>query len=449
MFWKKEISGAYGTSVFQKKTSHFFKKKNNSLTVNGTHFLDEKLSYDHSILIAPSGAGKTSIIVLPSILNLIKHGKSFVCTDPSGELYALSKSMLQAKGYIVKILDPNHVTAQYNPLQKITCDMDIDKLADIIVQTASGQDNGNQFWNNNARLGISYAIKIALHLDNKEQNIAGVKNIIELMGGTPEQRRIPNEIALNHFSDQQFTAFTSFISQPDTTFLNIVSTMRSVLIKLSYSNISKLLEKDSISFEDLRKKDKQCIFLSIKESELDIFKQFTAIFYTQLFDFASTMPQNKNDKYNSIAFILDEFASSNIPAPIIASGISSLRKRKIAILIVLQNYSQLCALYNPDIANTIFSNCATKIFLSGMDDNSCKILSSLLGRTTFRKKKSILPWVDVESEKEMSRQLLEPSEIRRISKNETIVIQGNNQPFLLKTLPYYKNRRLKKNTFNS
>ncbi|PCI27017.1 MAG: hypothetical protein COB67_09595, partial [SAR324 cluster bacterium] len=84
-------SGKFGTARFLtiKESRQLLNSRNIGLSVNGTRAktLSQENSFKHLLLVAPSGAGKTTRYVIPSILLQMQHGGSIVVTDPSGEIF--------------------------------------------------------------------------------------------------------------------------------------------------------------------------------------------------------------------------------------------------------------------------------------------------------------------------------------------------------------------------
>jgi hypothetical protein len=85
--------------------------------LTGRRSLSVKLSYQNALIVGGTGVGKSSILLIPSLMTM--QG-SFVVHDPSGELYMRSTGYLNEKGYEVKILNfaRPEASSGYNPLQR-------------------------------------------------------------------------------------------------------------------------------------------------------------------------------------------------------------------------------------------------------------------------------------------------------------------------------------------
>src|ERR1044071_4814428 len=83
-----------------------------------------------------------------------------------------------------------------------------------------------------------------------------------------------------------------------------------------------------------------------------------------------------------ITMMLDEFANIGT-IPDFATIISLARGRGVAIWLGIQSLTQLEARYGKANAQTILSNCATKIALHGLDVQTAEYVSRMLGDTTI------------------------------------------------------------------
>ena len=80
-------------------------------------------------------------------------------------------------------------------------------------------------------------------------------------------------------------------------------------------------------------------------------------------------------------FILDEFANIG-QIPNFQIYISTMRSRKISVMIILQNLNQLKNLYK-NSWETITGNCDSLLFLGGKEQSTLKYISETIGKTTI------------------------------------------------------------------
>ena len=102
----------------------------------------------------------------------------------------------------------------------------------------------------------------------------------------------------------------------------------------------------------------------------------------------------------------------------------------------LQSLSQLEARYGRANAQTILTNCATKMALAGLDVETAEYFSRSLGPATVTdpRRSRTRPWLSVfprtlhDTTQEHGRPLLTPDEVRRLPQDEMLVLTGNRLP---------------------
>ena len=141
---------------------------------------------------------------------------------------------------------------------------------------------------------------------------------------------------------------------------------------------------------------------------------------------------------------LDEFANIGI-IPHYETTISLARGRGLSIWHGLQSLSQLEARYGKPNAQTILTNCATKIALSGLDVETATYFSRSLGEATMsavnrpswsRRRFALFASSMSVSDQEHARPLLTADEVRRIGEMQALVITGNRRPVLIQKRHY-------------
>jgi type IV secretion system protein VirD4 len=171
--------------------------------------------------------------------------------------------------------------------------------------------------------------------------------------------------------------------------------------------------------------------------------------YKRLIELASTYPNSKLPR--NCYFLLDEFA--NLPKiDKIDSIVTVSRSRNIFFSLVVQSYSQLNSKYGADIADTLKSNCAIKIFIGTDDAKTCEEFSKLCGDVTLQttsmseskqKDKEGKETPNNSTSTSMtSRPLIYPDELRHLSREdgtgEMIVNILNEFPIRTLSNPYWQ-----------
>jgi len=134
-----------------------------------------------------------------------------------------------------------------------------------------------------------------------------------------------------------------------------------------------------------------------------------------------------------VTLLLDEFANVG-RLPEFPTTIAVARGRGLALALGVQALGQLEALYGRHGAETIRTNCATKVVLHGLDYDSAEAVSRALGERTvrqeFRSRQPREPLVTSYSyaEHQTPRRLLTADEVRRLGRDELLVLVSNLRP---------------------
>ena len=105
-----------------------------------------------------------------------------------------------------------------------------------------------------------------------------------------------------------------------------------------------------------------------------------------------------------------------------------------------KSISQLNARYGKDYADSIHGGFNTYLTYSGADPQTTQFFENIIGRVRERQKKEF----DDPTDQYREYNLLNASEVRTISSDETLIVSSNRQPVRLKTTPYFENWTFKR-----
>lgn len=137
----------------------------------------------HTAVFAPTGAGKSSSLLVPWLRKSIRG--SSVNTDPKGELHRLTAEWQRARGIEPIRLDPFEVCGPgshtYDPLSVIPdgprCIDDAHVLAETMV-IRTGREN-DLHWNNSAANGIRGLLSLILaDVAEPDRNLLALRDIV-------------------------------------------------------------------------------------------------------------------------------------------------------------------------------------------------------------------------------------------------------------------------------
>lgn len=409
-----------------------FSKFNDGLLIDGkAKRLASKESFNHLALISRTGGGKTSSYVLPNIYKLANENCSIVITDLSGEIYDKTSGYLKDRKFNIYVLDPNNLNAsnRYNPLVYANDSVSIDLISNILISSAGlkGDKADDRMWSDGAKNFISILIKVLKATnDSRYINLANVKHMINNFG---QQGEGLDEFIKRYADDKTFYEYKGFISGNEKTIQSFISTANIALSAIGINeNLEKLTYSHNIDFKKLRT-EKSVIYIKIKETEQEQYSFLLNLFYSQLFnEMMKTIPSKKEFP---IYCILDEFG--NMVLPNFQTIVTTSRKYKISLSIILQNINQLIEKYSKEKAKTIFDGgIASKLILSGADLDLSSDLERMFGQKKVVDKDADGNYI-YEKVSVMS-----SSDIRTMEDDEALFVYANKKPLKIKVKPYYK-----------
>jgi len=400
---------------------------NKGFCLTGLKSLTVKDSHKHSLLIGGSGTGKTTCVILPSIYSMAKHGHSIVVHDPSGEIYSTSASYLTSKGYKVKVLHFNKpdMSDGYNPLARVESSSDAFKVATVLVQNSLGKSGTDAFWNSQAVSFISLCISILKKQDVQFQTLPNVKHLVDCFQAEPE---FLDRLVVQCKDKEVLKEYKNFLRTEKKVMSNIVSTCRSALMLFGDESVRRVTSFDSIDFDSFRN-EKTALFIMNKTSDLQYYSPISATFFLQFFGHIMSSPvPKKNDR--SIFFLIDEASSLFLPTTL-QIALANLRKFMCGVMLVVQDFNQLCHLYGKPEAESIRSNCFSKVYFPNQPLETCRELEALLGKREY----------EDEDGNTKTRVLLTADEIRCMDDKHALIFSGSNRAIYAYMRPFYKHMR--------
>ena len=356
---------------------------------------DPKTARNKNVLvIGGSGSGKTRFFITPNLLQCdsADYPCSFVVTDPKGGLIVNCGSLLQQKGYRIKVLNLINFqkSMKYNPLAYLHSEKDILKLVNVLMENTKGEGKGTDpFWDKSERLLLT-ALIAYLHYEcsPQEQNFSSLLDMLGSMQVREDDEDFQNPVDLL-FADLERNAPDHFAVRQYKTFkLAAGKTAKSILIScgarlapFDIAELRDLTSEDELALDTLGEQ-KTALFLIMSDTD-STFNFLISMCYSQLFNL---LCESADDKHGGrlpvhVRCLIDECANIG-QIPNLEKLMATIRSREISACLVLQTQSQLKALYK-DHADTITGNCDSALFLGGKEPTTLKELSAALGRETI------------------------------------------------------------------
>jgi type IV secretion system protein VirD4 len=387
--------------------------------------LPRSLTTRHTLIAAPSGAGKSRTLFLPNLS--ITQKVSFLCTDPKSELWELT-SGAQLNPIRFAPTDPTQ-SAAFNWIPLCIDIRTAKRCAEAIIH-AQATGKTDPFWTNGEQNLLT-----ALFIHTAYTTTPTPAHCYEILtSGT----QTLSDTLLNSTSEPARRAGRAFTEADKKIQTGLASGLIGKLQFLDDPDVRRFTSssRKPFNFAELRHKPTQ-IYWCLKQSDVVELQALTALFFNlailQLIDEQGETPVN---------FYFDEFANIG-KLNNFEKDITLLRGQNIAVIAGLQSKSQLASLYGRDNANTIIENFNNKIILAGLQAETAKDFAELLGKFTYtdirtsRGTSSGSGWFSNHSSNQSyytsERALLTADELRRLPQNHLILISTNLPPAYLET----------------
>ena len=342
---------------------------------------------NNDLIVGGSGTGKTGGYVIPNLLN--PYGNMIV-SDTKGRLYNEMKTVLENSGYNVMKIDFIHPreSVGYNPLLSIreTEDgynqLDIMTVVSKILPLEEGKNRDDRFWIESARGLVGFLIAFTLEaFERKDHNMVTVAEILKGMD-TRSGKDIINMWILRHPSSYVADLYrmSQIITQSERTWSCIQKFAVGGLEAFLYKDLRRIFVSDENAF-NVKKFLRRKSVLFINNSDVNRYAdRIVNLLYAQLINDIFEEADKREDGRLKIPvrFIIDDFAS-NVYIEDFDKLISVTRSRNISLSIIVQNLSQLSAMYGENKANTIIVNCDHILYLGGQDIKTAEYIGHRAG----------------------------------------------------------------------
>ena len=386
-------SAKWGDAVtINNKYSDKDKEKNKILTKSTRIGLEgRKHRRNLNVLVCGgSGSGKTRFYAKPNIMNA---NTSFITLDCKGEILRDTGSLLEQKGYKIKVLDLINMEKShcYNPFAYLRDDNDIQRLVTNLFKntTPKGSQSQDPFWDQAAMM-LLLALVFYLHYEapEDEQNFPMVMEMIRA-GEVREdddtfnspldelfnrlERRNPEHIALKYYRNYR--------SGSGKTLKSIQITLVSRLEKFNLDSLAGITQYDELELWKLGE-EKTALFAIIPDNDSS-FNFIVGMLYTQLFQqlYYQADVVHGGRLPVHVHFVMDEFANVALPDEF-EKLLATMRSREISVSIIIQNLAQLKALFEKQW-ESIVGNCDEFLYLGGNEQSTHEYVSKLLGKETI------------------------------------------------------------------
>ena len=422
------------------------------------------------------GTGKTEALIIP---NLLQASANYVATDTK-DMKALKETAQFhiEQGYNVLFLNLIDFASsmRFNPFVQIRELSDIDMFVDILAANTGGNDEGSNadpYWEDSAKFLWTASIAYMLFTMPKEMHT--FETLMEILaledaaedggdarsplrelfddlesgivfdpdGGEDGKGAYVDTEEVYELTDQEregrafaIEVYNEFKKAPGKTMLSILSTSNTKLKSLRYPKVKELLSDDEIDF-DLLAHEKTVIHVMI-DDQIRTYDYIAALFFTLLFQRMTKIADAQPSKRLPMApvlFLFDEFKNIG-KIPTLTGVISTVRSRGMALLMCIQNYSQLKTLYTETGAEEIMGSVRVNVMMGTTSSEVSKRWAEKLNDTTAAHKSYSKSWAQTQTtstgEQLNARKLITANAIEEMDPDDCLVLIGGCKPIRAK-----------------
>ena len=403
------------------------------------------------IIVGGSGSGKTRFLAKP---NLMLANASFIVTDPKGEMLRAVGNLFLEEGYVLRVFDLIEPAKSdcYNPFCYIRKDADVFRLIDNFIKntTPKGAKANDPFWEKSeTALDAALMLYLLHEAPEEDQNMETILYMIENGGAKEEDDDYQSPLDLlfealeeeqpDHIAVRQYHIFKQAAGK---TAKSILVSAAVRLASFTLPEIQRITVSDDLELGKLGER-RQAIFCIIPDSNDASLNFLVGMLYTQAFQelYFQADKVHQGALPVPVRLMFDEFANVALPDGY-ARLQATMRSRNIMSTIILQNISQLKALFKDDWEG-IIGNADSFVYLGGNEQSTHKYVSELLGKETIDTKTSSQSkgrnGSFSQNFQQTGRELLTPDEVRRLDNKDAIVLIRGEKPVIDEKYDILKN----------
>lgn len=396
----------------------------------------------HSLIVAPTRAGKGVGIVIPTLLTF---KGSVLALDVKGELFELTSRARRDQGHkIFKFapFDPEGRSHSYNPVEDVIAVPPGRRFSEarrLAVNLITAKGKGAEGFLDGARdlfvAGVLACIEqgtptIGAVYDLFSQPGEKYKLFARLAEETQiaEVRRIFDNMAAN--DSKIITSYTSILGDGG---LNLWA---DPLIRAATN-------KSDFSIYSLRSRP-STIYLCVSPNDLMVIAPLIRLFFQQVVSILQRTMPTAREKCE-VLFLLDEFKHLG-RLESIETAITTIAGYNGRFMFIIQSLSALTGGYEQAGKENFLSNTGVQVFMATADDETPNYISKAIGDYTYRAKSHSFRrghlFESNVSVSEHGGHLIRPEQVRLLDENEEIVLVKGRPPMKLNKVKYYEDKVL-------
>ena len=342
----------------------------------------------HILIIAKTGSGKTTKLILPILYNdcLCPH-RSTIIIDSKQEMWSKLSGMTAKHNPHKNLILFNPLdrvrSLSWNILSKVVSDTDCKLIANsVIMATDEPQAKQDSPFFRNSALQILNSIMVGLMYDNDE--VLSMPRIHELIS-----KGMNNLCDWIEAHPRAVRTSKAFVELARSGSQNADTIMSELSMRLQAWDLMAIRSTTFIDEVDLEKiiLEPSLFVVELRESELKMLRPLANVIVVELLRYMTKYAEECPGQTlpRPVGLVVDEFASALGRLPDIHIKLNTLRSRNVSIVAAIQSIGQIKGNYGEDW-ESVLSGFSTKIFMPSLDYTDSEWASKESGIMTVRYK---------------------------------------------------------------
>ncbi|SCY90374.1 type IV secretion system ATPase VirD4 [Rhizobium sp. NFACC06-2] len=398
----------------------------------------------HSLVVAPTRAGKGVGIVIPTLLTF---DGSILALDVKGELFEMTSRSRLARGdrvYKFSPFDPQGRTHCYNPvldLVNMPEDRRFSETRRLAHNLIEAKGKGSEGFIDGAR-----DLFVAGILACIERGTPTIGAVYDLFAQPGEKYKMFAQLAAETKNVEAQRIFDNMAGNDTKILTSYTSVLGDGGLNLWADPLIKAATTTSdFSIYDLRR-DPTSIFLCVSPNDLEVIAPLVRLFFQQIVSILQRTMPGKDETFE-VLFLLDEFKHLG-KLELIETAITTIAGYNGRFMFIIQSLSALTGAYEETGKQNFLSNTGLQVFMATADDETPTYISKSIGEYTFKERSTSYSTSNMfdtnVSISNQGAQLLRPEQVRIIDDATEIVLIKGQPPVKLHKVKYYSDRILKK-----
>ncbi len=403
---------------------------------------------NHFVVGGP-GSYKTQSYVMTNVLN--ERECSIVVTDPKGEVYEKTSEIKRKQGYDVRVVNFSNMVSsdRYNPFDYVKKDIHAATVANTIVAAKNDPKKKDIWYNSQLSLLKALILYSINEMKPSEQNMTGILDFLQEFDPERDKSKGVSEL------DEQFLMLDrrnparrayelGFMKSQEETRASIVISLLTTIGDFVDDEVAAFTSFSDFFVGDVGKR-KIVVYVIIPVMD-STWEGLINLFFNQMFNELYRIGAENNAKLpQSVFFILDEFPNLG-RFDDYERFLATCRGYGIGVGTIVQNITQLQAIYGKEKSESIIGNCAVKICLGNVNETSGKFFMEQMGKATVKVETGSTSKSRGKSESNSAsesfnytgRNLKNLDEILTMPDHESIVIIAGKRPVIANKAFQYK-----------